>query len=319
MTDEELKQLQCFLMTLPPIFDVEITNHCNVSCVMCPRWRMKRPLGRMTERTFDRLLELLDESGEDATVSFSGIGEPLLHPQLFDSIERLERGRVNVSVTTNGMLLGPDVVRQIADLGLDSVCVSINGATPEVYEGIMRGAKFERVVSQTEHLIASVTDRTKVVITATVTKLNAHEMDALESFWVARGVDAVEIRPCHSRGGHLQDPEVFDFSPPTQGNACGILARIHFIAWNGDVLSCCHDLAGQAVLGNIHTADLDTLRRVKSEIVLQEQWFPMCAQCDDSLRFELLGIPNLSAPLVRLGSPRESVEAAQVTGEVKSA
>lgn len=288
-----LKQLQCLLMRQPPIIDLEVTNRCNLSCIMCPHQSMTRPTGMMSEQTF---CQVVDECPAGAVVVFSGMGEPLLHPRIFEFTGGLkQKGGIGLVLQTNGTLLQPDVVRRLADTGLDAICISFNGVTPEVYEAIMRGARFERVVAQVDHLIASVADHSRIIISVTATKINAHEVEALRSFWLARGAHYIEVRPCHSRGGHLQDDTVFDFVPPPAASVCGVFAQIHFIAWNGDVLSCCHDLAGQTVMGNIHTIDFNTLRQRKTEVILRDRWFPICDLCDDGLRFELLGIPPRSA------------------------
>lgn len=287
------RQLQYLMMRLPPIVDLEVTNRCNLSCAMCPRQSMTRPSGTMSEQTF---CQVLDKCPPGATVVFSGMGEPLLHPQISEFIGRLKQKRgIFVVLQTNGALLRSDVVCRLADAGLDTVCISFNGATPEVYEAVMRGARFEKVVEQIEHLVASAADRIKIRISITATKINAHEVDAIKSFWIGRGIHDFEVRLCHSRGGNLRDDAVFDFAPPPAAAACGVFARIYFIAWSGDVLSCCHDLSGRTAIGNVHNVDWSALRQLKMQRILQERWFPICDLCDDELRFELLGIPVPSA------------------------
>lgn len=56
---------------------VEPTTGCNIGCVTCFRNDWDEPIGRMTEATFQRILDGLDAFTPRPTGYFGGIGEPL--------------------------------------------------------------------------------------------------------------------------------------------------------------------------------------------------------------------------------------------------
>jgi hypothetical protein len=77
---------------------VEITSLCNLSCATCIRQTWDEPLGHMPLARFSRLLDGLpgaegQRSGgvsHPVTLSLSGFGEPLVHPE-FLAFVRLAR------------------------------------------------------------------------------------------------------------------------------------------------------------------------------------------------------------------------------------
>jgi len=95
------------LRNQPALLAVESTNHCNLRCVMCPRGEpdvMERSLGTMSDAVFDRVLDEVRFFEEPCW--FHRFGEPLMHPPLFDQIERAKgRGVPNLGISTNGTLL----------------------------------------------------------------------------------------------------------------------------------------------------------------------------------------------------------------------
>jgi MoaA/NifB/PqqE/SkfB family radical SAM enzyme len=75
-----------------------------------------------------------------------GIGEPFLHPGLFDFIKMARPTGVKLSTNTHGMSLKPHICEKILDSGLDEIAISFDGATSETFEFLRAGAKFKTVV-----------------------------------------------------------------------------------------------------------------------------------------------------------------------------
>ncbi len=80
---------------------LEITNVCNLSCSFCPGTR--RPKGFLTPEQFQLLAERLRPHVEYLYLHL--MGEPLLHPQLDQLLDRAEGLGFSVMITTNGTLL----------------------------------------------------------------------------------------------------------------------------------------------------------------------------------------------------------------------
>lgn len=141
-------------MSLPPTLRehpsklfVEVTSRCNMSCAMCvkqtsggadPEGDLSMPLFRALAPAFP---------GLDAFI-LNGVGEPLLHPQLEEMI-RAARERMPtegwVGFQSNGLLLTDARAVSLASAGLDRVCFSIDGVSPETFRKVRKGGEIEGV------------------------------------------------------------------------------------------------------------------------------------------------------------------------------
>src|SRR5688572_20002432 len=95
---------------LPRYLDLELTNACPADCPMCPREKLPK-IGLMNEETFSEVLNAIKAYGKITTIGLCGIGEPLLHPRVFEYIERLKKlpDPPKLSLVTGGERLTPEV------------------------------------------------------------------------------------------------------------------------------------------------------------------------------------------------------------------
>ncbi len=131
---------------------LEPTNRCNITCRTCMRNTWDEPLGNMTGETFERILSDLSAFSPKPLVLFGGIGEPLFHPQTIDWVAKVKALGCTVELITNGTLLTAKRSRQLVDSGLDTLWVSLDGATPESYVDVRLGAALPRVLDNLRHL-----------------------------------------------------------------------------------------------------------------------------------------------------------------------
>ncbi|TFH31387.1 MAG: radical SAM protein, partial [Deltaproteobacteria bacterium] len=78
----------------------------------------------------------------------NGVGEPLLHPRLEEMI-RAARMRMPgegwVGFQSNGLLLTDARAVSLASAGLDRICLSIDGVSPETFRKVREGGEIEGV------------------------------------------------------------------------------------------------------------------------------------------------------------------------------
>ena len=125
---------------------LEPTNRCNIDCRTCMRQGWDTVLGRMSEQTFEHVLDSVAQISPRPAVFFGGLGEPLFHPRTVDMVGRLKALGATVELITNGILLDEDRARGLIAAGLDTLWVSIDGATPESYADVRLGAELPRVL-----------------------------------------------------------------------------------------------------------------------------------------------------------------------------
>ena len=81
---------------------------------------------------------------------FTGIGEPLLHPQIDQFVCLAKQHLPNnawVGIQTNGSLLTQPLAEKLINAGLDRICVSIDTDKPETFQDIRRGGKVDDIVN----------------------------------------------------------------------------------------------------------------------------------------------------------------------------
>lgn len=130
---------------------VEVTSACNLACATCIRNAWAEPLGHMPLARFARLLDGLPAVSasphHSVTVSLSGFGEPLVHPE-FLTFVRLARERgARVEIITNGTLLDAAMARELVALGVGQVTVSLDGGDEAAYAAIRGHAQAPAVAA----------------------------------------------------------------------------------------------------------------------------------------------------------------------------
>ena len=126
---------------------VEITAGCNLDCVICVRRAWAETSGAMSLETFAALLDQLRGFPDPPILHLGGYGEPLSHPEFLALVRRAKIAGLRVEVTTNGMLLDEPLAKELLDLELDRLMVSLDGATATSYDDIHAGADFDRVIA----------------------------------------------------------------------------------------------------------------------------------------------------------------------------
>ena len=124
---------------------VEPTTACNLNCRTCIRNVWEDPVVYMDVEIFRQLVEQTAALPELQRVVFSGLGEPLLHPHLLEMVSLARERGLAVTVGTNGLLLDKAVSRELVELGVDRLVVSLDGVKPETYAGV-RGVALAQVL-----------------------------------------------------------------------------------------------------------------------------------------------------------------------------
>jgi MoaA/NifB/PqqE/SkfB family radical SAM enzyme len=137
----------------PQTVHVDLANGCNTNCTTCwdhsPLLTTPRPTA-WKRKLFDleRFRALAaDLAGMQSveSVILSGMGDPFVHPGIYDIIAECKRYGWHVTILTNALLADPD---RVAALGVDAMLVSVNGVSPASYTAFhpnLRASDFARL------------------------------------------------------------------------------------------------------------------------------------------------------------------------------
>ena len=276
-----------------PLYFIEITNNCNLSCSFCPRSDLSRGIGFMEFDLFKLIIKKIQEMGA-RYVNLNRFGESLTHPQFLEMLRYAkDQGIPNVGFVSNGQLLTPDVIENIVDAGIDRVNVSLDTLDKVKYEKIRKGAKLEKTINNLDYLIhyRNKTGRKKPII-ALFSVLVTDDFEQMQNIFdkYVNKVNYIEFRPIANYGSSQRLKNI----PHIRTNKANIFTCIQpwqrlNIFYNGDVNPCCGDVDGELVIGNIkshsiqelwHGEQIKRIRKILTSKVLDE--LPICLGCDGS-------------------------------------
>lgn len=151
------------MITAPLVFEFEISNHCNLECIMCGgKWssaiRKNReklpPLRSPYDKEFvNQVKKYLPQL---ARANFLG-GEPFLIGPYYDIWEAIieVNPKVDVGITSNGTMLSSRARTIIEGLPNCRITLSIDSLSKNSWESIRRNGCFEDLESNIEWLLAS--------------------------------------------------------------------------------------------------------------------------------------------------------------------
>lgn len=154
----------------PPYCTFELTNTCNLRCIICPTTYLKR---NKNELDFELFKKVVDEiSYYKSLIRFIGYDEPLLYSRIKDVIQYVKAKNLLLHLTTNGSLLNKEIIETIVDTRVDSIIFSFQGFTKEEY-CTMRNVKpdtYQKVINNIRLLYNSRQDnKLSIKITTTIT------------------------------------------------------------------------------------------------------------------------------------------------------
>lgn len=175
---------------------VEATTGCNLQCRTCIRNVWSDPEAQMKAETFERILESLAGLPDLNRVVFTSFGEPLSHPRFLEMIEQIRKHDLAVTVGSNGLLLTPEISRELVRLGVDRLVISVDGVMPETYASVRGGSLAQvleniRVLNECKRQLGSLNPA--LGIEFVILKSNAAELADLSGLAVHLGAARVLV------------------------------------------------------------------------------------------------------------------------------
>lgn len=195
-TDLNLKEIDAkktVLQSLPRRLVFELTNLCNLNCVMCGRNAadFKPTIFDMEWfRWFEPLFDTIEE------VTLMGWGEPTMHPHFKEMLEIIDRHSARKYFCSNGMNLGK-LKDAIFDYHVDVFALSLDGATYETNSQIRRGSDIHLIRKNMEEILHIKQERGLsypwINFVFCAMKSNLHELPALVQLAADIGIEEVKV------------------------------------------------------------------------------------------------------------------------------
>lgn len=270
---------------LPEIYQIELTNACQLQCPMCVRTtHMKRPTELLDMKLLDMMLRRGDFEGS-SFVELQMWGEPFIHPQAGEIIRFLHHNvGVLVGASTNGLLLRRDDACRAA-LQLDAITISVDAVNEEVYHQMRHPAHFVDLLAALDNFMHYVRNakafRThypfvELQLVKTDLVSGSGNIEALAALCEARGwTDLVNIRTNNDTQAEMQGRRETGVSARPLNQVCLNPFTSVSVMQDGTVVSCCYiyDTSNTAnVYGNLYQHSLADIWASSNVSLLRKQF-----------------------------------------------
>ncbi|OGL47750.1 MAG: hypothetical protein A2161_05100 [Candidatus Schekmanbacteria bacterium RBG_13_48_7] len=265
------------LFGYPYLINIDPTNFCNLNCPFCltGNERVDREKGLLN---IDQFAQIMEQFGQYLyCINLYLFGEPLLNKHIVEMIKQAKKQKIHVHISTNFNVLTETMAENLITSGLDTLILSIDGATRESYQKYRIGGDFDKVLANirlfNKKKTELVSETPRLCWQFLVFKHNMHEVQQAQQMAADLNMDFTAVPP-------YIPPEALDEWAPSYPDECekpsvSAKPKKHFFRKNvctwpwkgiaitndGGVLPCCIIQNKEEDLGNIFT---DTYKNIRN-------------------------------------------------------
>lgn len=289
------------IIKAPGLFQVELTNYCNIDCTMCARSAgLKRPIGHMDLELFKKIV---DQSREYQMPIhwLHHFGDTLIYPKLREALRYFKNhGYGPGNVSTNAILLNDDKIDMLLEYG-GSVLCCIDTMDPDAYKKIRNNNYFEKVKNNIEKFIVERNRRKSDTIITIQFLRTAHNMDEdltnmMDHFGQHDNVRFIEKRTDkHPKGGDITIVALDDEF--NHKRTCFKIRSELCVLWTGECVPCCWDADGEQIIGDVRNESLAEIWLGERHKKMQQQLYKgeegvlsLCDKCTGPISDNIMGL-----------------------------
>jgi radical SAM protein with 4Fe4S-binding SPASM domain len=235
-------------------------------------------------------------------------GEPYINRQLNEFIAYAKQRRLYVTTSTNAHYFDIKTAEATVRSGLDTIIVSVDGATQETYSQYRVGGSLEKVLEGTRNLVAAkkrLRSKTPYIyMQFIIMKHNEHELAAMKKLAAELGVDrllkkTVQVETLEEAREWLPETEHFrryhlteeDFTVKRGGKGtCPRPWLTTLVNWDGSVVPCCFDKNGHHATGDLRTTNsfatiwnAEKYTDFRQKMLTDRQAIDICRNCNQGI------------------------------------
>jgi len=289
---------------------LELTSKCNLRCGMCPLPVLRRPYEDMAWPLVEKAEREIHGLGLKLKWLHE-MGEPLLYARIDDAIRLFPEA----SLSTNGLVLTPEVGAKLLATPLKRIRICVDSINPKVYPQLRTGGDFDKLVELTKKFLVQAKGspmrieiqkmRSRLTLEETVDDFR-HLFD-LKQYKNARVIE----KTCEA----LDVNEETDLHGKFYGCVQGAFFTWVVVFADGRVTHCCYDAHGDQVMGDLKTHSLREIIDGDRMALMQDAFnrrdftnLPRCGECfkhggeshafNDALT-KVQNLPNVAKDVVR--------------------
>ncbi len=270
---------------------VEVTNNCNLNCVMCNNDKLTRPKGFMSGKVYKKIIDEIAVENPNSRIWLDFYGEAMLVGyKLYWMIDYAKKkGCTNVCINTNGTLMKEEFSDFLLDSGVDYISLDCDGFSKEVYESIRRGGDRDVFYRNVEYLLQEKYRRNSPVfidVKVIDMETNHHEIDEILEYWQKRGANVAVRRESKWVGDSYEDEK--EELKNSERIACGHGIGTAVISWDGTLAGCAWDYDLSVKFGNVLNSTIKEMWLERNEKFvrhhMEHNWNALpqiCKECEN--------------------------------------
>ncbi len=293
----------------PPVVMIEPTNICNLRCPLCPSGNgsLKRDKGYMSLETFQSIINQIHK--HSMMIVLWNQGEPFLNDHILKMIQYASDFGLFTLLSTNGNV--DTDAKGIIKSGLDSLIISLDGASQETYNKYRINGNFSKVLDFAKNISRSKAklqqrnpllhwqflvmkhnehEITQIKILAKQVKVNSLKLKTVQIYAKEDIQNFLPENPRYRRYRIKDDNFELKAGIP---NRCRRIWSNAVINWNGDMAVCCFDKDNDYKIGNIQENDITELWRsrpfmkFRQQILKNRKAYHICQNCGESVKMRI--------------------------------
>lgn len=174
------------------------SNICNYKCMMCDEGADSvKPVRKMELSTLEKVLKECSTFAIKPRIHFSGLGEPLVHPEIASFMQLCRQYKINWSMTTNGYLL-EKYAASLVENECRGVNISIHGIGTDHDRVTGINNSFTRVMSGLEKLDMAKRNNNAVLpliaVNCVITNQNISNLKAILDYFLDLPVNSITFQ-----------------------------------------------------------------------------------------------------------------------------
>lgn len=254
---EKLKSLQDDEISAPPYVRIKPINLCNHGCFFCAystgfrvndgaevehiHSNMHNEMSEADVIPFEKMIEILDDLRSIGTkaVTYSGGGEPLMHPNIVEIFEKTIDNNLDLSIITNGQ----NLIKERANLLVDAkwVRISMDYSNPEEFYRFrnVNPKGFHSIIKNIENFSKIKSKNCDLAVNFIVHENNYMELYEIASLLKNSGVENVRFSPMYV-------PNFFEYHSRISESVNRSLEKISSLIEDGFSVNTTYNVSGNS-------------------------------------------------------------------------
>jgi radical SAM protein with 4Fe4S-binding SPASM domain len=300
----------------PQVFEIETTNRCPCTCIMCPRtYAMTRAVGDMDIGLFRDVVDQMrpawqmDKITGRPLIRLLHYGEPFVYKHFAESIEHCHDRGFCTHLSSNPSVWTDQRIEEVLDTQVDEILIMVDGmddATSMAIRG--KAASFVRAERNIRRMAEEKVRRgqTKPYMVIAMIKQpgNRHQWELFQRYWEdIEGVDATylahfsgfdgtvtEINTVGAALAMRDDLQAAQVQRQVRLSALPCYYPWHSVSvtWQGEVVPCCRDYDNRLVLGDLKRQTLlqvwngSAMQRFRRQMASGFRANGLCGRCGEA-------------------------------------